>query len=421
MREAAQRWSCAVETPFGEARLAGRVAPGYEPVADAFRENFARRGEAAASLHAIRGGREVVSLWGGPVDAERDWDEASLCVVFSATKVATALCVHLLAERGALALDAPVAEYWPAFAAEGKGAVTLDMVLDHTAGLPAVREPLKADCLTDHCYMADVLARAAPLFEPGTRTAYHPATGGFILAEVIRRVDGRTLGRFFAEEVAGPLDLDFWIGLPAAEEPRVAPIRHFVPEKGGTPTPFGAALRDKTSPQALFFFNHGDWMARGVNTRAGRAAEIGAASGVTNARGLARLHDALRPGGALGLTEETVARFARTTSATRRDSMLLQPTRFGSGFMHRMDNRGSAGRGSAGRGSGGRPAAGDSFLIPDGAFGHVGAGGSFGFRDPGRDLSVGYAMTRMGEGFLVNPRGAALIDALAAACAGDAP
>lgn len=419
MIEPAARWSRTIAAPDGTVELSGRVAPGFEPVAEAFCANYASGTEGGAAVHALWRGQEVVSLWGGPIrpaegDSPAVWNEDSLCVIFSATKPATALCLHLLAHRGLVALDAPVADYWPDFAAEGKGAITLRMVLDHTAGLPALSAPLKPDCLCDHAYMAEQLAAAAPAFGPGTRTAYHPVMGGFILAEVIRRTDGRSLGAFFAEEIADPLGLDFWIGLPEAQEPRVARIEHFVPQKGAAPTPFGRALRDPQSVQHQFFFNHGDWMAKGVNTRAGRAAEIGAASGVSNARGLAGMYEALRPDGPLGLAADQIAAFGQASSATHCDGMLLQPTRFGPGFMLRMDNRGNDAA----------PPRGDSFLIGRQAFGHVGAGGSFGFRDPEADLSMAYTMTRMGPGFLLNPRGQGLIDATYASMAaapGNAP
>ncbi len=408
MAKDAAPWTHTLETQDGPVSVSGRVAPGFEAVAEAFCANFTERAEAGAAVHAQHRGREVVSLSGGriasPEDADaapRFWSDDTICVIFSATKPATALCMHLLSQRGQVDLDAPVGAVWPAFAAQGKEQITLRMVLDHSAGIPVLCEPLKTDCLCDHAYMAERLAAATPVFAPGRTTAYHPVTGGFVLAEVLRRVDGRSLGRFFAEEIAQPLGLDFWIGLPDALEERVAPIRHFVPQKGGGSTPFGEALRDPGSPQSRFFFNHGDWMAKGVNTRAGRRAEIGAASGVTNARNLAALFEAMRPDGLLGLDVETVASFAQATSATHRDGMLLQPTRFGPGFMLRMDNRGGQGRTPRG----------DSFLIPPQAFGHVGAGGSFGFRDPAADLSMAYTMTQMGPGFLLNPRGQTLIDA----------
>jgi len=403
MTDALKPWSQDVTGIDGSFMLQGRVASGFEPLAKCFATNFTTYGERAASVSVMHKGREVAHLWGGLARrADQDdfaqWTEDTVCIVFSTTKAATAVCVHLLAARGRLDLDAPVAVYWPEFAAHGKDAITVRMVLDHSAGLPAVRAPLKADCLTDHAYMTAAIADSAPLLSPATRTAYHPVTGGFILAELVRRVDGRSLGAFFDAEIARPLDLDFWIGLPDEQEDRVALIEHFVPQKGSAPTAFGTALREQGSLQNLFFFNHGDWMARGVNTRAGRLAQIGAASGVTNAASLARFFDALRSGGALGLTGDALSGFAQASSATHLDAMLLQPTRFGPGFMLRMDNRGY----------GGTPV-GDSFLIGETAFGHVGAGGSFGFHDPAADLSMGYAMTQMGGGFLVNPRGEALI------------
>lgn len=396
-------WSLKVMGIDGGCTLQGRIAPGFEPLAQCFAANFTNHGERAASISVIHKGEEVAHLWGGMVrrpnqDAPTPWTEDTICVVFSMTKAATAVCMHLLAARGKLDLDAPVAVYWPEFAARGKEVITLRMVLDHSAGIPALRAPLKADCLSDHAYMTAAIADSAPLFPPGTRTAYHPVIGGFILSEIVRRVDGRSLGTFFNEEIARPLNLDFWIGLPEQQESRVALIEHFVPQKGGAPTAFGVALREHGSPQHLFFFNHGDWMMRGVNTRVGRIAQIGAASGVTNAASLARFFDALRPGGSLGLTTAVLSNFRQASSATHLDAMLLQPTRFGPGFMLRMDNRGYR-----------SPPRGDSFLIGDAAFGHVGAGGSFGFHDSAADLSMSYAMTQMGAGFLVNTRGAALI------------
>ena len=403
MLDSARPWTREIPLSGSVVQLHGRVSQGFEPLADTFARNFTERGEAAASCSVIWKGQEVAHLWGGVVErpdgSTATWDESTVSIIFSATKPATAACIHMLAASGRIDLDAPVAAYWPEFAQNGKQSVSIRMVLDHSAGLPALRLPLKPDCLTDHLYMADHLANETPFFKPGMRTAYHPVTGGFLLAELVCRVDGRTLGRFFSEEIAGPLGLDYWIGLPEAQEPRVALIRAFYPEKGGASTPFGLALRETGSLQNLFFFNHGTWMSRDVNTPAGRAAEIGAASGVTNARSLARFFDALRPGSGLGLDASTIEGFGNASSATHLDAMLLQPTRFGPGFMLRMDNRRADG-----------PPAGDSFRIGFRAFGHVGAGGSFGFRDPERDLSMAYTMTQMGPGFLVNPRGQGLID-----------
>ena len=377
----------------------GFAAADFQRVADAFASNFDARGEQGASVCIYRAGRLVVDMWGGMVDAAAGsaWQPETVSLVFSATKAATALCIHLLADRGEVDIDRPVAAYWPEFAQNGKAHTSIRMVLDHTAGLPALRDEMKADCLTDHDYMVRMIGRAAPEWEPGSRTAYHPLIGGFILAEIVRRVDGRSLGMFFADEIARPLDLDFWIGLPEAEEARVAPILSYRSPKDARPTRFSQAVREAGTLQNLFFFNHGDWQTRGMNTRVGRASEIGAAGGITNASSLARLYAALVPDGPLGLSEETLAGFSQASSATHLDGMLLQPTRFGPGFMLRMDNR------SNGRGN--------SLLIGPQAFGHVGAGGSVGFYDPDARLAFAYTMNRMGPGFLVNERGQSLIDA----------
>lgn len=385
--------------------IEGWCLPGFAEVATAFAANFAEREEIGASVCVSHRGEQVVHLWGGVADPQtgRAWDEDTICIIWSATKPATALCIHLLAERGLLDLDVPLAAYWPEYAAEGKASTTTRMVLDHTAGVPVVRAPLKPDCLLDPRYMAEQLAAQAPFWEPGARTAYHPLTGGFILAELIRRIDGRDLGRFFAEEIAAPLGLDFWIGLPDAQEPRVAPILSYRPPRDEPPGRFLLAAREIGSLQNLFLFNHGDWKSKRSNTPEGRRAVIGAASGITNAAGLAGMYVALRPGGPLGFGPETLAGFGTASSATHLDGMLLQPLRFGPGFMLRMDNR------AHGRG--------DSLLIGPRAFGHVGAGGSVGFYDPDAELAFAYVMDRQGPGFLLNTRGQSLVDATYASLA----
>jgi CubicO group peptidase (beta-lactamase class C family) len=267
-----------------------------------------------------------------------------------------------------------------------------------------VSAPLKPDCLLDPAYMAAQIAGQSPVWEPGSRTAYHPLTGGFILAEIIRRCDGRDLGRFFGDEIATPLGLDFWIGLPEEQDHRAAPIISFRPPRDEPPGDFLLAARKLGSLQNLFLFNHGDWKAKRVNTPAGRQAAIGAASGTTNAAGLAGLYAALHEGGPLGFSRERLQGFGEVSSATHLDGMLLQPTRFGPGFMLRMDNRAHQ--------------RGDSLLVGTRAYGHVGAGGSVGFRDPDADLAFAYTMNRQGPGFLLNHRGQSLVDATYASLAG---
>jgi CubicO group peptidase (beta-lactamase class C family) len=381
----------------GDARIEGFCMKGFEPVANAFVENFLARGEVGAAVCLFHRGEAVVDLWGGLADAEtgRAWTRDTIVIAFSCTKAATALCLHLLEHRNRLDLDMPIADVWSEFAAQGKDCATVRMILDHTLGLPAIRQPLKADCLLDHAYMAALLAAEEPFWEPGSRTGYHAVTMGYIAAEIVKRVDGRSLGAFFAEEIAKPLAIEFWIGLPEEQEERAARVVHH--RSSASPTRFSAAAREPGTIQNLLVFNHGDWASRGVNTRAGRAAEIGAAGGCTNARSLARLYAALRPSGPLGFGKQVLAEFAQASSACHIDATLLQPVRFGPGFMLRMDNRGHD--------------RGDSFLIDHGAFGHVGAGGSVGFVDPHREFSFAYLMNRMGPGFLLNERGQRLVDA----------
>ena len=204
--------------------LQGYFEPGWQAVSDSFAANFERHGELGAACCVYLDGRPVVDLWGGTADRRsgRPWDEDTVAVVFSVTKGATAICAHLLAERGELDLEAPVAQYWPEFAAERKDGVRVRWLLSHQAGLPVVDTPLT---LEEACAWEPViraLERQRPLWEPGTQQSYHAVTYGFLVGEVVRRAAGRTPGRFFAEEVAEPLGLSAWIGLPAEIEPRVA-------------------------------------------------------------------------------------------------------------------------------------------------------------------------------------------------------
>ena len=379
--------------------ISGYCDDRFAPVADAFARNFAERGELGASVALVVDGRLVVDLWGGLTAPDgTPWQRDTVHVVFSCTKAATALCIHLLAARGALDLDAPLTAIWPELRAAQAGG-TVRMMLDHTIGLPALRDPVKPDCMTDTPYMVARLEAEPPFWTPGTRQGYHALTYGFLLAEVVRRVTGQSLGAFFADNIAAPLGLDFHIGLPAAIEPRVAPVVPHRPPKGAPDTPFMAAAKTPGTVTNLFVFNSGDWPTRGVNTPEGRAAEIGAAGGVGNARSLAQMFAALAEGGErLGLTPDQIAGFATCSAATHCDETLRAPTRFGPGFMLAMDNR------HPNRG-------GDGLIIGAQAFGHVGMGGSLGFADPAAGLALGYTMNRLGAGLLLNDRGQSLVDA----------
>jgi len=385
----------------------GTCKPGFERVAEAFGKNFDSKGEVGASVCLTVKGETVVDLWGGVADPKTGtpWTTDTVGIVFSCTKGATALCAHILASRGKLDLDAPVTELWPEFGKHGKEHVTTRMMLDHSAGVPALRAKVKDSGPYEWDYMTGLLADEAPFWPPGTRNGYHGFTFGWTVGEMVRRASGVSLGTFFRTEVAEPLGLDFWIGLPEEIELRVAPIIPYVYKANEAKTPFMIDLGTKRdSVASLFFFNVGAWRTGGANTRAGHAAEIGAANGITNARGLAGMYAPLANGGGPLVDPTTLARMAEVSMATHDDATLRIPTRFALGFMKSMDNR----KRSLGAKLFGPDV--DSVIMSSAAFGHVGAGGSLGFADPAAGLSFGYTMNRMGAGLLMNERGQALVD-----------
>ena len=270
--------------------IQGACEAQFHAVRDEFERNFRERGEVGASVCVTLRGHNVVNLWGGTarVDARTPWTEDTVSIVFSCTKGATALCAHILASRGLLDLDAPVAQYWPDFARAGKSNIPVTMLLNHQAGLPALRRPLPEGAFYNWELMVGALEDEEPFWAPGTRNGYHALTFGWLVGEVVRRVSGKSLGTFFRDEVAGPLGLDFWIGLPEGRESRVAPMIAGEPDRE---SPFFNAMADPASLQALLFLNTGGYLSRpDYDSRAAHAAEIGAAGGITNARGLAGMY-----------------------------------------------------------------------------------------------------------------------------------
>jgi CubicO group peptidase (beta-lactamase class C family) len=372
----------------------------FHAVRQEFERNFRERGEVGASVCITVGGQTVVNLWGGTahVATGAPWTEDTVSLVFSCTKGATALCAHILASRGRLDLDAPVAKYWPAFAHAGKAHIPVRMLLNHQAGLPAVRKPLPQGAFYDWDLMVAALEKEEPFWEPGTRNGYHGLTFGWLVGEVVRRVSGKSLGDFFQDEVAGPLGLDFWIGLPAGLELRVASM---IPGQPDTRSPFFTALADPSSLQSLMFLNTGGYMTLpDYDSQTAHAAEIGGAGGITNARGLAGMYAPLACGGKGLVSPGTVACMAAVASATGCDAVLLLPTRFSLGFMKSIDNRRLP------------PGQQDSVILSEDAFGHAGFGGSLGFADPKAQMSFGYTMNKMGPGTGLNERGQSLVDAV---------
>jgi CubicO group peptidase (beta-lactamase class C family) len=391
----------------------GTCKTGFERVAEAFAQNFAERREVGASVCITVNGETVVDLWGGIADPKTraPWQKDTVGIVFSCTKGATALCAHILASRGKLDIDAPVSELWPEFAQHGKERVTTRMMLDHSAAVPALREKVKDDGPYDWAYMTGRLAAEEPFWVPGTRNGYHGFTFGWTVGEMVRLASGKSLGTFFRDEVAVPLGLDFWIGAPEEIEPRIAPVIPFPMKAAEAKTPFLVdMMTDKTSIPYLFFMNNGAWRAGGANSRAGHAAEIGAANGITNARGLAGMYAPLANGGSMRgggklVDASTLTRMSEVSMATHDDATLRIPTRFALGYMKSMDNR----RRSIAATIWGEDA--DSVILGSAAFGHVGAGGSLGFADPAAGMSFGYTMNQMGPGLLLNARGQKLVDA----------
>lgn len=389
------------EGPFG--RIQGRVHPDFAPVAEAFRRNFEERDELGAGLCVIRRGEVLVDLTGGFATADRatPWTAETLVVVFSATKGVTAQLAHMLVEEGALDLDAPVEGLWPEFAEGGKAGTTFRMMLDHSAPVPALREKPRAEGIYDWDYMTALVAAEPAYWPPGSRSGYHGLTYSWTVGEMIRRAAGRSTGALFRQRIGDPEGLDFWIGLPAELEGRVAPVipyRH--PSSAPLPPFLHAVLNDRNSVAANFVYNSGNLLGGAINSRAAHEAEIPAANGIGTAAALAHIYAPLAMGGGHRLKAETVRRMSQVSTATGRDATLEMPSRFALGFMAGMDNRSRV------------PFDGHSAILGRAAFGHVGAGGSIGFADPDHGLAMGYVMNRLGEGLLLNRRGQSLVDAV---------
>lgn len=362
------------------AQIGGTVAPGFERVKDAFAVNFEHNGEVGAACSVYHRGVKVVDLWGGVADQEsgRPWTEDSIVLVYSSTKGATAICANLLVQRGDLDLDAPVARYWPEFAAAGKQDIPVRWLLSHQVGLPVLDKPLAIEDFLAWEPPVNALAAQTPVWAPGTTHGYHAITYGWLVGEVVRRVSGESLGTFFADEVAGPLGLDFWIGLPASEQSRVSPMIEVDLEDPDI-EPIGERAREMLAAATTadsYLTQEQTTTPLDTSTREFLAAELPAANGVTDARSLARMYASLIGDGVDGVrlfTDETVRR-ASTPLSDGRDEVTGIHSRFGAGFSLYMEG---------------------SNMVQDGAFGHGGAGGSIGFADPKAGIGFGYVMNKM--------------------------
>ncbi len=374
----------------------GWTADGFEGVREAFAGNFDSGSEVGAAFSAYHRGQKVVDLWGGVADQTtgRAWDEDTVVLVFSTTKAPTAVCAHRLAEDGCLDFDAPVANYWPAFAAAGKQDIPVSYLISHRAGLAWIDGTMTLDEALAWDPVVERLAAETPKWEPGTAHGYHATTYGWLVGEVVRQIDGRSLGTYFHDEVATPLGLDFWIGTPESVEPRVAPLvtmdlptegpaRELMDQFMGPDTKLGKAL---SAPGGAFT----DFSV--FNSREVRAAEVPAANGVTDARSLARMYAALVSDvdGVRLLGPDQVARAATQQTSGPNVVLMDMDIQFGLGFMV------------------------PSTMMPlqPGTFGHFGAGGSVGWADPAAELGMGYVMNRMDMGLAGDVRSTNLFAAV---------
>lgn len=357
---------------------------------DAFVANFERHGEVGAAFSVHRHGRPIIDLWGGVAapGTSDPYTGDTLQMVMSTTKGVVAIAAHILAEEGHLDFDAPVAQYWPEFAAEGKGTMPVRWLFSHRAGLAAIDTPLGVEDVYAWDPVVKALAAQRPNWEPGTAHGYHALTYGWLASEVVKRVSGMSVGKFVAERMARPLGLDFWIGLPNNLNARVAPQIPAPAPPPGAADPFAARLADPTSLMYRAFTNPSG-LFTAANTPEFRAAEVPAANGIGTARSLSRLYAACigEVDGVGLLKPETVER-AMITEADGEDLVVGYETRYGTGFQLSFPSRPMAGEGS---------------------FGHYGMGGSMAFAHPARGLSFGYTMNQMLSPSGPDPRSTALI------------
>lgn len=365
----------------------GTCQVGFEAVKAAFENNFSEHGDVGASVAITVGGQMVVDLWGGAATYDSgpgDWEENTIINVWSTTKTMAALSCLVLMDRGELDPHAPIATYWPEFAAAGKQNVTTAHVLSHAAGLPGWDEPLSMTDLLDHDKLVGLHATQAPWWEPGTAFGYHAISQGYLLGEIVKRITGRSLGTFFADEIAVPLGADFHIGTGAEHDARVAHVIAPSSPLSGADELDPASIPVRTLANPLLtadYSSRQDW----------RRAEIPAAGGHGNARSVATVHTPTACGGSANgvtiLSAEGVARiFEEQISGT--DLVLGAELRHGMGF--------------------GLPIPMLPFPNERTAF-WGGWGGSLAVVDTEAQMSFSYVMNKMGEGTMGDLRGASLI------------
>ena len=380
----------------------GLVAEGFEPVRDAFVGNFEARGDRGAAVTVYRHGHRVVDLWAGTkdVDGTAPWERGTAQIVRSATKGVAAAVLLLLAQRGELDLDAPVGEYWPEYKAAGKDRTLVWHLLAHRAGVPVLDRPLTPVQAADPVLAAEAVAAQAPVWEPGTDHGYHAQTYSWLTGELVRRVTGRSIGAWIADEIAGPVGAEVWVGLPASEAGRVGRVAQLEAVTSDT-----GVLRARPKRSVSEAYANPDSLTRRAfgaitpmpdeNDPVYRAAVLPASNGIATADGLARVYASLigeLDGGTRLFTPETT-KLARAERSSGPDRVLVISTRFGLGYML---------HGSA------------SPLLSETSFGHPGRGGALGFADPESGIAFGYVTNGFRKSVTADPRAQALVRAVRA-------
>ena len=363
-------------------KVIGSYDAKFESLNRAFNENLERGDDIGAALVVMHNGACVVNLAGGYADQAKTrlWQPDTMATLMSATKAFTAACAHRLVDQGLLDLDAPVAKYWPEFAVAGKESMPVGYLLSHRAGLAAFRPQMQPDDIYDWDKVTSILAEQEPFWTPGEKHGYHSLTFGWLVGEVVKRVSGKSLGRYFRDEIGKPLALDAWIG--------VDPSRFYqLAEMGPFPAPDPAVVEMlQANPESVLALGSSNPPTLGIpgtlNSDAWRSSEIPAANGHASAYALAKFYAALANGGTIGgvhvLSPESIAR-CREEQSFGVDEFFGATTRFGLGYIlnYELSNYGP------------NPL----------AFGHCGFGGTLGFCDPEENISFGYVVNKMDEGF----------------------
>ncbi|WP_460066548.1 serine hydrolase domain-containing protein [Streptomyces sp. YKOK-I1] len=377
----------------------GAVAEGFEPVREAFVRNFATLGERGAAVAVYRDGRKVVDLWGGTrdVDGTAPWEHGTAQIARSATKGVAAAVLLLLHQRGQLDLDAPVGTYWPQYKAAGKERTRVRELLAHRAGVPVLDRPLTPAEAADPDLGAAAVAAQAPVWEPGSDHGYHAQTYSWLTGELVRRVTGRPIGAWIADEIAGPLGADLWLGLPRSLHARVGRVGQV-----DAPVPAGGLRTRPKRSVADAYADPASLTRRAFaaitplpdeNDPAYRAAALPASNGIATADGLARFYASLigEVEGGVRLFAPGTATLARTEQSAGPDRVLVVTTRFGLGYMLH---------------------GGASPLLSPTSFGHPGRGGALGLADPETGIAFGYVTNGFRTSVTADPRAQALLRAV---------